>query len=100
MQKYFTTTGREIVILSEWNGNPEEILLKNRNLENAENLEKFFNPKISDLYNPFLLPDMRPAVARILNAINKKEKIVVFGDYDVDGVSATAVVVKFLSEEL
>lgn len=102
MQKIFTTKWQEVVILSENEENIEKILLENRGLEKANNeeLEKFFNPKISDLHNPFLMPDIREAIVRIVNAVKKWEKIVVFGDYDVDGVSSTAVVVKFLSEEM
>lgn len=95
-----TLSGAEVIVLSDWNNNPHEILLKNRGLENEKNLQKFFEPKISDLHNPFLLPDIKPAIVRILNAIKKGEKIVIFGDYDVDGVSSTAILVKFLSEEL
>lgn len=59
---------------------------------------QFFDPKISDLHNPYLLPDMEKAVNRILTAREKSERIVIFGDYDVDGVSSTALLVKFLTE--
>lgn len=98
-QNFFTKSGTKILIQSEWNGDAENIFLKNRNLEDIDQ-EKFFEPKISDLHDPFLMPDMRPAVKRILEAIDRNERIVVFGDYDVDGVSATALVVRFLANEL
>lgn len=98
-QNFFTKSGTKILIQSEWNGDAENIFLKNRNLEDVDQ-EKFFEPKISDLHDPFLMPDMRPAVKRILEAIDRNERIVVFGDYDVDGVSATALVVRFLANEL
>ena len=98
-QNFFTKSGTKIFIQSEWNGDAENIFLKNRNLEDVDQ-EKFFEPKISDLHDPFLMPDMRPAVKRILEAIDRNERIVVFGDYDVDGVSATALVVRFLANEL
>jgi single-stranded-DNA-specific exonuclease len=71
--------------------------LQNRNLEKARERE-FFDPKISDLHDPFLMPDMQKAVDRILEAREKQERIVIFGDYDVDGVSSTAILVKFLTE--
>lgn len=100
MQKYFTKNGAEVVIQSEWNGDARSILFKNRKLDESKNPDKFFSPKLSDLHNPFLMPDMKPAVVRILNAVKNQEKIVIFGDYDVDGVSSTALLVKFLSEEL
>jgi single-stranded-DNA-specific exonuclease len=58
----------------------------------------FFDPQISDLHDPYLMPDMEKAVQRILEAREKKERIVIFGDYDVDGVSSTAILVRFLTE--
>jgi single-stranded-DNA-specific exonuclease len=58
----------------------------------------FYAPQISDLHDPYLLPDMRVCVDRILAAREKKERIVIFGDYDVDGVSSTAILVRFLTE--
>lgn len=63
-----------------------------------ENERIFFRPEISDLHDPYLLPDMENAVNRILRAREQKERIVIFGDYDVDGVSSTAILVKFLRE--
>ena len=76
--------------------NIAEILRKNRNID--ENDITFFSPKISDLHDPFLMPDMEKAVNRILIARENQERIVIFGDYDVDGVSSTAILVKFLTE--
>lgn len=58
----------------------------------------FFDPAIRDLHDPYLLPDMEKAVKRILQARERKERMVIFGDYDVDGVSSTAILVKFLTE--
>ena len=77
----------------EKNSSIKDILLENRKIEN----EDFFEPKIGDLHDPFLLPDMEKAVTRILNALDNKERIVIFWDYDVDGVSSTTILVKFLS---
>lgn len=73
-----------------------QVLLENRNIEESD--EIFFSPKITDLYNPFLIPDMEMAVERILEAREKNERVVIFGDYDVDGVSGTAILVRFLTE--
>lgn len=73
-----------------------KILRENRNID-VNNIA-FFSPKISDLHDPFLMPDMEKAVNRILIAREKNERIVIFGDYDVDGVSSTAILVKFLTE--
>jgi single-stranded-DNA-specific exonuclease len=92
-----TQGGHTVNILSEYNPDLYGILLKNRNLE-KEALEGFFNPKIEDLHDPYLMPDMEKAVTRILTARANSERIVIFGDYDVDGVSSTAILVKFLTE--
>lgn len=76
-----------------------ELLLKtNRNIL-PENEHLFFEPTLADLHDPFLMPGMENAVERISAAITSKERIVIFGDYDVDGVSSTALLVKFLTEE-
>lgn len=71
------------------------ILEKNRPYARGED---FFEPQISDLHDPYLLPDMEVCVKRILEAREQKERIVIFGDYDVDGVSSTAILVRFLTE--
>ncbi len=65
-------------------------LLKNRGIDTADR-EKFFNPKLTDLRDPLKLPGVKEARDRILSAIKTKEKIVIYGDYDVDGITATAV---------
>jgi single-stranded-DNA-specific exonuclease len=59
-------------------------------------IERFLNPRLADVCDPFRLPDMDKAVERILGAIDRKERIVVFGDYDVDGISSTALLVQVL----
>jgi single-stranded-DNA-specific exonuclease len=72
-----------------------DVLLDNRQLT-PEHLEEF---KLSErLHDPFLLKDMDRAVARILEAVAKKEKIGIFGDYDVDGIIATVLMVKFFEK--
>ncbi len=65
-------------------------LLVNRNIRRVEDAEFFLNPSLLNLHDPFLMKSMAQAVARIKKAIRGKEKILVYGDYDVDGISATA----------
>ena len=72
-------------------------LLYNRGLTNQEKIDQFLNPDYGqDLLDPFLFNQMEKAVKRILEAIVKKEKIVVYGDYDADGVCSSAVMVEAL----
>ncbi|MCK4296536.1 MAG: single-stranded-DNA-specific exonuclease RecJ [Candidatus Marinimicrobia bacterium] len=73
-------------------------VLINRGLDNPVVINKFFNPSIDNLYNPFLMSDMDKAVNRLKKAISNKEKIVILGDYDVDGTTATAFLYLFLQE--
>ena len=68
-----------------------EQILKNRGIS-KENREAFLNPNYDNQHDPFLLPDMKKAVERLLIAHKKQEKITVYGDYDVDGVSASTVI--------
>ncbi|MCI0330931.1 MAG: single-stranded-DNA-specific exonuclease RecJ [candidate division Zixibacteria bacterium] len=72
-------------------------ILANRGFDNPERADKFLNPKLEGLCDPFLLPSMRPAVELIIGAIREKEPIMVFGDYDVDGITATALMFLVLS---
>ena len=71
-------------------------LLIQRGIESYEEALDFFNPKLEQLHNPFLMKDMENAVERLDHAILKGERILVFGDYDVDGCSAVAVLYKYL----
>lgn len=71
-------------------------LLIQRDVVSVEEAEKFFYPSLKDLHDPFLLPDMDKAIARIEKALGQKERILVYGDYDVDGTTAVALVYKFL----
>lgn len=73
-------------------------LLINRGLVSVDQADFFINATLKDLYSPFLMKDMDKAVQRIITALQKKEKICVYGDYDVDGITATAVVLLFLRE--
>lgn len=71
-------------------------ILVQRGLDNFELSKSFFRPQISDLHSPWLMKDMGIAVMRILQAFEQKEKILVFGDYDVDGTTAVACLYQFL----
>lgn len=71
-------------------------VLVQRGIETFEQAKDFFRPDLSKLHSPWLMKDMRKAVARIINAINSNEKILVFGDYDVDGTTSVASMYSFL----
>lgn len=71
-------------------------LLVTRNIKSFEDAKTFFRPSLDHLHDPFLMKDMDKAVKRILEAISNDEKILIYGDYDVDGTSSVALVCKFL----
>ena len=71
-------------------------LLALRGVRNAADAQNFFYPQLSDLHDPFLMDGMDKAVKRLDSAIGQKEKILVYGDYDVDGTTAVALVYKYL----
>ncbi len=70
-------------------------ILLNRGIEDIEAAREFFKPNLANLHDPFLMTEMREAVQRIERAISKKEKILIYGDYDVDGTTATAMLLRF-----
>ncbi len=71
-------------------------ILLQRGINTFEGAKKFFRPLLSDLHDPFLMKDMDRAVDRMKLAIEKKEKILVYGDYDVDGTTSVALVYRYL----
>ena len=73
-------------------------ILVNRGITEEEQIEKFLKPKRSDFYNPYGMPDMNIAVERIMKAIENKEKTIIYGDYDVDGITSVTVLKSFLEE--
>jgi single-stranded-DNA-specific exonuclease len=73
-------------------------LLVQKGINNRSQAEAFFNPNLQGLHNPFLMKDMDRAIARINLAKNSAEKIMVYGDYDVDGTTAVAVFSAFLEK--
>ena len=67
-------------------------LLMRRGVCNAQQARRFFRPQLNELLDPFLFRDMDKAVKRLNEALGKKERILVYGDYDVDGCTAVALV--------
>lgn len=63
-----------------------------------EEIKVFLNPTRKDFHNPFLLPDMEQAIERIIKAINNKEKIIVYGDYDADGITSTTIIKRYMKD--
>lgn len=74
-------------------------ILVQRGIDTYQAAKKFFRPQLSDLHDPFLMKDMDKAVDRILQAFAANEKILVFGDYDVDGTTAVACMYQFLKSQ-
>ena len=74
-------------------------LMVQRNITSKEEAQTFFNPSLDYLHDPFMMKDMNIAVDRLSTAIKKNEKILVYGDYDVDGTTAVALVYSFLKEQ-
>lgn len=91
--------GREIVqhLMNVLNVNPLiAVLLAQRGITTFSQAKKFFRPELADLHDPYLMKDMDKAVARIEQAIAGNERILVFGDYDVDGTTAVALMSSYL----
>ena len=76
--------------------NPIAELLIRRGVTTPREAQAFFSPSISDLHDPFLMQGMDKAVNRLNKAMGAKERIMVYGDYDVDGTTAVALVYKYL----
>ena len=72
-------------------------LLVQRGIDTTEKARQFFDPKLDELHDPYLMKDMLFAVQRIERAISEGERVMVYGDYDVDGITAVALVYNFLS---
>ena len=73
-------------------------IIVNKGLQTKEEIEVFLNPTRNDFYDPYLMPDMQIAVDRIVKAIENKEKVIIYGDYDVDGITSITVLKKFLAD--
>jgi len=75
-------------------------LLVQRGIHTFDGAKAFFRPQLSQLHDPFLMKDMEVAVSRIMTAIDHKEDVLIYGDYDVDGTTAVALVYSFLKDHL
>ena len=73
-------------------------ILSNRGITNQKDIDIFLNPTRQDFHNPYQMPDMEIAVERIIKAIENKEKIIIYGDYDVDGITSITVLKSFLKD--
>jgi single-stranded-DNA-specific exonuclease len=73
-------------------------VLYSRGMADPEVCKRYLYPRLGDLYDPFLLPDMDMAVDRIIAAINRDERICIYGDYDVDGITSVSLLIKTLKE--
>ena len=91
----------EINTFSKNNKIPYHIatVLLNRGIKTREELEIFIKKSLDSIVNPLLLPDIDVACERVLKAIAEKEKIVIYGDYDVDGITSTTLLYKFLKKQ-
>jgi len=75
-------------------------LLAQRNIVNYQEAREFFRPRLTDLHNPFLMKDMDKAVERLERAIANEEKVLIYGDYDVDGTTSVALMYQFLRNRI
>jgi single-stranded-DNA-specific exonuclease len=73
-------------------------LLLERGITSAADAKRFFHPQLSELHDPFLMKDMDIAVERLNKAMGRKERVIIYGDYDVDGTTAVALVYKFIQQ--
>ena len=73
------------------------VVLSKRGITDPESAQAFLKPSLSHLPDPFLLPDLEKAAERLIQALDRKERIVVYGDYDADGLTAAALMTDFLS---
>jgi len=75
-------------------------LLVQRDIKTYSEAKAFFRPRLSDLHDPFLMKDMEKAVERLERAIEKQEKVIIYGDYDVDGTTSVALMYQFLKQRI
>ena len=73
-------------------------ILVNKNITTKQDIELFLNPTRNDFYNPFLMNDMEIATNRIIKAMDNQEKVIIYGDYDVDGITSITVLKSFLCD--
>ena len=74
------------------------VILTNRNIVKEEDIRLFLKPTRNDFHDPYLITDMEKAIERIVQAIEKQEKVTIYGDYDVDGITSITVLKSFLKD--
>ena len=77
---------------------PVAIVLYNRGLTEVEEIQRFLHPDTNDLHDPFLMKDMDKAVERLIRALREREEVMIYGDYDVDGITAVSMLYLFLKD--
>lgn len=98
--EFYGENSEEIIDIAKKH-NISELLTKilvNKGITDDKEIDTFLNPTRNDFYDPYLMPDMDKAVERIIKAINNQEKVMIYGDYDVDGITSITVLKKFLEE--
>ena len=98
--EFYGENSEEIIDIAKKH-NISELLTKilvNRGITDDKEIDTFLNPTRNDFYDPYLMPDMDKAVERLIKAINNQEKVMIYGDYDVDGITSITVLKKFLEE--
>jgi single-stranded-DNA-specific exonuclease len=73
-------------------------ILISRDIVNPDDARRYLSPSLRDLHNPFLMQDMKKAVQRLICAIHRQEKVVIYGDYDADGITSVVVLLRFLRQ--
>ncbi len=73
-------------------------LMLNRHISTLEHAQRYLNPSLNDLHSPFLMADMKAGVTRLIKAVYSGESIVIYGDYDADGITSVVVLYKFIRE--
>ncbi len=73
-------------------------ILTSRDITNTDDAHRYLSPSLHDLHNPFLMQDMRKAVDRLIRAIQQQEKVVIYGDYDADGITSVVSLLRFLRQ--
>lgn len=73
-------------------------IIANKGITNSDEIEVFLHPRRTDFHDPFMMPDMEKAVDRVVKAIETHEKVAIYGDYDVDGITSSTVLKRFLAE--
>ena len=96
---YETNSEKVQELIEQYQLNPLlATILVNRHIESKDEMDKFMYPTRNDFHDPYLMPDMEKAVNRIIKAIKEKQPIMIYGDYDADGITSITVLKKFLLE--